>query len=80
MTIAIVVGFCVLLLILAFLFPRLSRRPERGGQKVVGVGSRGAGKAPGKLGRWLQKPFSSSRKATNKSAAKGREGRSKLPG
>ena len=57
MTIAAVVVFCVLLLILAFLAPRLSRHPERGGQKVLGVGSRGAGKAPGKLGRWLQKPF-----------------------
>ena len=53
MLIAAIVVFCILLLILAFLAPRLSRHPERGGQKVIGVGSRGAGKAPGKLGRWL---------------------------
>jgi hypothetical protein len=79
MTIAIVVGFCILLLILAFLFPRLSRHPERGGQKVVGTGSRGAGKAPGKLGRWLQKPFSTSSKAISKSGSTGRRGRSKMP-
>jgi hypothetical protein len=45
MTIAAVIAFCVVLLILAFLAPRLSRHPERGGQKVLGAGSRGAGKA-----------------------------------
>ena len=51
MLIAGVIVFCVLLLILAFLFPRLSRHPERGGQKVMGTGSRGASKAPGQLGQ-----------------------------
>ena len=40
MTIAIVIAFCILLLILAFLFPRLSRHPERGGQKVAGAPKR----------------------------------------
>jgi Family of unknown function (DUF6411) len=79
MTIAIVVGFCVLILILAFLFPRLSRHPERGGQKVVGMGGRGAGKAPGPLGRWLRKPFTQSSKAISKSGSTGRKGRSKMP-
>jgi Family of unknown function (DUF6411) len=79
MIIGIVIGFCVLLLILAFLFPRLSRRPERGGQRVIGVGSRGAGKAPGRLGRWLQKPFTQSSKAVSKSASTGRRGRFKAP-
>ncbi len=79
MTIAIVIAFCILLLILAFLAPRLSRHPERGGQKVLSMGSRGAGKAPGKLGRWLQKPFSHSSKAVSKSGSAGRKGRSKLP-
>ena len=48
MIIAAVAGFCVLILILAFLVPRLSRHPERGGQKVLGTAGRGAGKAPGK--------------------------------
>ena len=79
MTIALVVGFCILLLILAFLAPRLSRHPERGGQKVLGVGSRGAGKAPGPLGRWLRKPFSHSQRAVSKSGSAGRRGRGKMP-
>jgi hypothetical protein len=78
-TVAIIIGVCVVLLILAFLLPRLSRYPQRGVDSTLGTGQRAAGKAPGKLGRWMQKPFSSSRKATNKSAATGRKGRSKLP-
>jgi uncharacterized protein DUF6411 len=79
MLIAAVVAFCVLILILAFLAPRLSRHPERGGQKVLGFGNRGASKAPGKLGRWLSKPFSTSQKAVSKSGSAGRRGRSKTP-
>jgi hypothetical protein len=79
MTIAIVIAFCILLLILAFLFPRLSRHPERGSQTVIGTGGQAAGKAPGKLGRWLRKPFSTSQKAVSKSASTGRRGRSKMP-
>ena len=79
MTIALVVGFCIVLLILAFLAPRLSRHPERGGQKVLGIGGRGAGKAPGPLGRWLRKPFTTSQKAVAKSGSTGRRGRSKMP-
>ncbi len=69
MLIAGVAGFCVLILILAFLVPRLSRHPERGGQKVLGIGGRGAGKAPGPLGRFARKPFDSSQKAVSKSGA-----------
>jgi hypothetical protein len=79
MTIVIVVGFCVLLLILAFIAPRLSRHPERGGQKVLGLGSRSTGKAPGPLGRLLQKPFSRSSRAVSKSGNAGRRGRRKMP-
>jgi hypothetical protein len=79
MTIALIVAFCVLLLILAFLAPRLSRRPERGGQKVLGTGSREAGKAPAPLGRWLRKPFQTSQKAVSKSGSAGRRGRGKMP-
>ena len=78
MIIGAVIGFCVLLLILAFLFPRLSRHPERGDQKVMGTGSRGASKAPGPLGRWLSKPFNTSSKAISKSGSAGRRGRSKI--
>jgi Family of unknown function (DUF6411) len=78
-TIVIIIAVCIVLLVLAFLMPRLSRGPQRGVDKSLGAGQRGAGKAPGPLGRLAQKPFSSSRKATNKSARKGREGRGKLP-
>ena len=83
MVIAAVIGFCVLLLVLAFVFPRLSRHPERGGQGILGLGRRGAGMAPGmapgKAGDLLQKPFSKSQKAVSKSGSAGRRGRSKLP-
>ena len=79
MLIAAIVVVCVILLVLAFLLPRLSSHPQRGVDKTLGAGQGVAGSAPGKLGRWLQKPFQSSRKATNKSAAKGRQGRGKLP-
>ena len=79
MTLALIVGFCVLLLIGAFLFPRLSRKPERGAQEGLGSGRRGAGKAPGKVGDVLQKPFEASQKAVSKSGSTGRRGRSKLP-
>ena len=65
---------------LAFLAPRLSRHPQRGVEGTLGVGQKAGGKLPGFLGRWAQKPFSSSRKATSKSASAGRKGRGKMPG
>ena len=79
MTIAIVAVICVVLLILAFLAPRLSSHPQRGVNKVFGTGGQVAGSAPGPLGRLLRKPFSSSNKAANKSASLGRRGRDKMP-
>ena len=79
MTIALVIAFCVVLLVLAFLAPRLSRHPERGGQKVLGTGGRVAGSAPGGLGRLLRKPFSHSQRAVSKSGSLGRRGRGKMP-
>ena len=79
MTIAAIAVFCVLILILAFLFPRLSRGPERGGQKVIGAPTKATSKAPGKLGHWLSKPFTSGQKAVGKSGSAGRKGRGKLP-
>ena len=79
MIIAGVAVFCVLLLALAFLAPRLSRGPQRAGHRTVGVGQRGAGKAPGKLGRWFSKPFNSAQKAIGKSGSAGRRGRGKMP-
>ena len=79
MTIVLVAAFCVVLLILAFLLPRFSHRPERGGSRLVGAPTKATSKAPGKLGRWLSKPFRTSQKAIHKSGSTGRKGRSKMP-
>lgn len=79
MLIGAIVAVCILLLILGFLVPRLSRYPQRGVDRTLGGGRRGAAKAPGKLGRWLQKPFSTSQRAADKSASGGRRARSKVP-
>jgi hypothetical protein len=78
MLIAAIVAFCVLLFLVAILTPRLSRYLERGGDKPLSAGQNTAAKAPGRLGRWLQKPFGSSRKAVRKSGSAGRRTRSKL--
>ena len=79
MTILAVVAICVILLILGFLAPRLSSKPQHGVNRVFSAGGNTAGKAPGKLGRWLRKPFDKANKAANKSASTGRKGRSKMP-
>ena len=79
MTIAIIIAICVLLLILGFLAPRLSRGPQRGVDRTLGVGQQAGGKAPGIFGRLFSKGFGTSRRATNKSASTGRRGRDKLP-
>ncbi len=80
MVIGAIVAVCVVLLVLAFVFPRLSRHPQRGVDSTLSVGQKAGGVLPGFLGRWAQKPFGKSRKATNRSAAAGRKGRGKLPG
>jgi hypothetical protein len=79
MTIAIIVVACIVLLVLAFLMPRLSGHPQRGVDRTLGVGQRAGGKAPGLLGRFFSKSFGTSRRATNKSASTGRRARGKLP-
>jgi hypothetical protein len=79
MLIGAIAAVCVLLLILGFLAPRLSRHPQRGVDRTLGAGQRGAARAPGPLGCWLPKPFRTSKRAADKSAATGRRGRSKLP-
>ena len=78
MLIAAIIAFCILLFLVAILAPRMSRHLERGGDKPLSLGQRGAGKAPGPLGRWLQKPFGSSRKAVHKSGSAGRRTRDKV--
>jgi hypothetical protein len=79
MLIAGIVAVCLLLLVLGFLVPRLSRGPQRGVDATLGVGQRAGGKAPGPIGKLFSKSFGSSRKATNKSAGAGRKSRGKLP-
>jgi len=79
MTIAAIIAFCLVLLVLAFLAPRLSRYFQKAGDKPLEGAQSVASEAPGKLGEWLSKPFGTSRKAVRKSGAKGREGRSKAP-
>jgi uncharacterized protein DUF6411 len=79
MTIAIIVGVCIVLALLAFLLPRLSRRPQRGVDRTLGAGQRAGGRAPGPVGRLFSKAFGTSRRATNKSASTGRRARGKLP-
>jgi Family of unknown function (DUF6411) len=80
MTIAVIIGVCVLLLLLGFLLPRLSWGPQRGVDRTLTAGQRAGAKAPGRLGRLLAKPFSSSRRAADGSAATGRRARRKLRG
>jgi hypothetical protein len=79
MLIAGIIAFCILLFVIALLFPRKSRTVERGGDAPLGAGQRAAAQAPGRLGRWFQKPFSGSRKAVHKSGSAGRKTRFKLP-
>ena len=79
MTIALIAVFCVFLLILAFLLPRLSHGPERHGSRAAGAPTKLTGKAPGKLGHWLSKPFRGGQKAIHKSGSTGRKGRGKMP-
>ncbi len=79
MTIGIIIAVCIILLILAFLLPRLSRHPQRGVDRTLGVGQQAGGKAPGPIGRLFSKSFGMSRRATNKSAETGRKGRGKMP-
>jgi hypothetical protein len=78
MLIGAIVAFCVLVFLVAVLAPRVSRYLERGGDIPLRGGQRAAGKAPGALGRWLQKPFGKSRRAVHKSGSAGREARSKI--
>lgn len=74
-----IVGVCIVLAVLAFFVPRLSRHPERGTQRTLGVGTRTGGKAPGILGRIFSKPFRSSQKAVGRSGSAGRRTRGRMP-
>ncbi|MFJ8943575.1 DUF6411 family protein [Streptomyces sp. NPDC102395] len=79
MVVAVVIGVCVVLAVLAFLVPRLSRHPERGTQRSLGLGARAGGKAPGVLGKLFSKPFHSSSRAVGRSGSAGRRARGHMP-
>ena len=79
MVIGGVIAFCILIAILAFLVPRMSRPVQSAGDRTLGVGQRAGGKAPGFIGRLFSKSFGTSRRAVNKSGSAGRRGRSKMP-
>jgi Family of unknown function (DUF6411) len=79
MIIGVIIAVCIVLLILAFLVPKLSRHPQKGVDRTLGVGQTQGAKAPGLLGKLFSKSFGTSRRATNKSASTGRKGRGKLP-
>ena len=79
MVIGAVIGVCVLILVLAFLVPRLSRGPERAASGTLGIGGRAGSKAPGPLGRLFSKPFSKGQSAVGKSGSAGRRARGKMP-
>jgi hypothetical protein len=74
-----IVAVCVVLAVLAFVVPRLSRHPEGGTQRTLGSGSRAGGNAPGILGQIFSKPFHSSSKAGGRSGSAGRRARSRMP-
>ena len=79
MTLAVIIGVCIILAVLGFLLPRLSIWPQEGVDRTLGAGQRAGGKAPGPLGKLFSKMFGTSRKATNKSASAGRRARGKTP-
>ncbi|MBV1938942.1 DUF6411 family protein [Streptomyces sp. BV286] len=79
MIVVAIVAVCVVLAVLAFLVPRISRHPERGTQRSLGAGARAGSKAPGPLGRWLSKPFHTSSRAVGRSGSAGRRTRGRLP-
>ncbi|QBI54787.1 hypothetical protein EKD16_15045 [Streptomonospora litoralis] len=79
MWIAVVIVAAAVLLVLAFLLPRLSRGPERGGKRLLGIPKIGTRKLPGRIGHYASKPFSQSQRVLGKSGRAGRKGRGKSP-
>jgi len=79
MVIGGIIAACVVLFLLGLIAPRLSIWPQRRVGRTLGAGARAGGTAPGVIGQFLSKSFSSSRKATNTSADAGRKTRGKLP-
>lgn len=70
---------CVVLFVIGLVAPRRSRKAQRVVLKKLEMLQGEAGRAPGRIGKWLAKPFGKSEQATNKSARAGRKTRFKLP-
>lgn len=79
MTIIAAAAICIVLLIVSFVAPSLSKHPERGVIKVLSYPRRLVSHLPGPIGRWAAKPFSSTQKYASKSASAGRSARSDAP-
>ena len=78
MLIGAIIAFCILIAVLAFLAPRISRYFQDAGEAPLELGERAGSKAPGKLGEWLRKPFSKGERAIEKSGSAGRRARANL--
>ncbi|MGW1543016.1 DUF6411 family protein [Streptomyces sp. NPDC002309] len=79
MMIVAVIFACVVLAVLAFLLPRLSRHPQNGAQRTLGLGSRAGSKAPGVLGRLFSKSLQAGSRALGRSGSAGRRARGRMP-
>ena len=79
MIIAGVIALCIVILILAFLAPRLSQHPQRGSQKVDRARRPRCEQGPRPARPLVRKPFQTSNKAVSKSGDAGRKGRGKMP-
>lgn len=77
---AVTVVLCIVLFVFAFAAPRRSRGSEHQVEDALAHAEEGTDRrVPGRLGDWLRKPFSTSRKATEKTAEAGRKSREKAP-
>ena len=70
---------CVALFVIGVVAPERSRKAQRAVDQKLDKLEGEATRGPGRLAKWLAKPFGKSEKATNKSARAGRKTRSKLP-
>ena len=75
--IACVIVAAILLLVIGFLAPRLSRRPQGEVDKQLDNADRNAQKAPGPLGGVMDKTTRASRKIADTATETGREARYK---
>ena len=74
----VIAVLAIALLVLAFIAPRWSRRPQGAIDRKLEHGQEKAAEAPGVAGKELPKPLEASEKLTDKSSDAGREAREKL--